>query len=179
MTLSNISRYLKKIEEELGNKELQVGWFKDAKYPNEDKTPVAYVAAIQELGVPSRSIPARPFMRPTFKTKKDRWIQLFAQGLAQQKTGQQIFDSLGLSMVGDIREAITDVTTPPLSKVTLALRKIRKDGGKVTGKTVGQVAGKLARGENVPLSSNTKPLNETGYMLATLTYRIETNTINT
>jgi hypothetical protein len=47
-------------------------------------------------------------------------------------------------MQGDIRQTITEITTPPLSEFTLEQR--------------------LERG-----NSSEKPLNDTGYMLATLT----------
>lgn len=42
---------LKAVYDELAKKQLKVGFFAHSKYP--DGTPVAYVAAIQELGYPA------------------------------------------------------------------------------------------------------------------------------
>ena len=46
----------------------KVGWFESAEYP--EGTPVAYVAAIQELG--HGKIPPRPFMAPAMKKNKEK-----------------------------------------------------------------------------------------------------------
>lgn len=168
-------------ELELKLKELQgytakIGWFDTAKYP--DGTPVAYVAAIQELGCEQRSIPPRPFMRPAQIKNAHRWFAV-AEDQAQKiiegsQNGRGAMEVIAQMTEDDVSDAIIDVNSPALSKITLAARRIREKGGKVTGATIGDIARRLASDpDNVELSSNTKPLNDTGYMLATLTHMVE------
>lgn len=57
--MSNFAR-LKAVYDELNKKQLKIGFFEHSKYP--DGTPIAYVAAIQELGY--GPIPPRPFFAP-------------------------------------------------------------------------------------------------------------------
>lgn len=140
--LSNLTR----IAEELNKKTAKVGWFPTAVYP-ENGQQAAYIAVIHEFGDPSHNIPPRPFMRPTIATKKTEWAGivtgLFRQGMT---TGElpDVLEVVGLAMEGDIRQAIADVTNPPLKPSTMRARK--------------------RRGNN-----NDKPLNDTGYMIASLT----------
>lgn len=54
----------------LEGKVAKVGWVKKTSY--DTGTPVAYVASINEFGVPGKNIPARPFMRPTIIKKKEK-----------------------------------------------------------------------------------------------------------
>ena len=61
--------HIAKVLEQLQHREIQVGFFETAVYP--DGTPIAYVAAIQEFG--HGAIPPRPFLRPAAADNKDKW----------------------------------------------------------------------------------------------------------
>ncbi|EBI3714160.1 hypothetical protein DPU05_14780 [Salmonella enterica subsp. enterica serovar Teddington] len=136
---------------ELQRKQAKVGWFESAKY--EDGTPVAYVAAINELG-PN----ARPFMRPTIQERTQVWKAVGKQGAKRVINGEagagQMFEMLGLQASGDIAKTISSITTPPLSPRTIAARQAKM----ANGKTIGNLD---------------KPLVETGLMINSLTYIVE------
>lgn len=160
-------------------KELQVGWFEGARY--DDNTPVAGVAAVQEFGAPARGIPPRPFFRPTIADKSKSWSELIADGtkavINGSATYDQVMNGLGLQVVGDIQKTIATENYPALSPITLALRNLRDDGYKVGGALVGAVASAVANGETGPgqlgePSANTTPLNDTGIMIATMSYEV-------
>lgn len=148
----------------------KVGWFPSAKY--EDGTPVAQVAMIQEFGAPAARIPPRPFFRPTIDEKKAEWVDSVAKGARAVAAGRmsayQVLEAVGQKAAGDVRYTISRVDSPPLSPVTLLLRKWRREGKKITGKTVGQAAAAVAAGADVS-GVPSQPLNDTGLMLATLT----------
>lgn len=162
---------------ELAGVETKVGWFESATYP--DGRPVAAVAAGNELGIPSRSIPARPFMRPTASEQKPKWGgtsgMLAKRVLVGKMTAVEAMDALGLVAEGDISKTIASIWAPPLSPITLMARKYREEGKKVTGATIGEIAGKIKAGKG-EFSANTKPLNESGHMIATLTHITEKTT---
>lgn len=152
----------------------KVGWGEDAKY--EDGTPVAYVATIQEFGW--GPIPPRSFMRVAAARCEAKW-RAIAGRAAQAILLGKITGRAGMQMItaeaeSDVLQAIVDVNAPPLSMITLILRKWRRQGKKITGATVGEAA-RLAHSDNPPDVSgvSTKPLNDTGYMIATLTNRVE------
>lgn len=106
----------------------KVGWFKGAKYA--DGTQVAYVATIQEYGVPEKNIPPRPTMRPTIVAKQNEWKniseQLIKQMLNDGGSIKKVFDAVGQRAAADIREAITLLQSPELSKRTIAARLSKK-----------------------------------------------------
>lgn len=158
---------------ELDGRAVKVGWFDSARY--EDGTPVAYIAAIQEMG--SGAIPPRSFFRTTKDEQKDAWMR-DAGNLAGQVTsgGMNAIDAmtqLGARIEGDVQKKIASITTPPLSPLTIAARKYRQMGKKVTGKTLGELSKKIADGTMDVTGVSTKPLNDTGNMIATLTSVVE------
>lgn len=167
---------LKRLISDLPGKAAKVGWFESAKY--EDGTPVAYVAAIQELGCPERSIPPRATMRPTAAEKgSGEWAKVMADGakavVAGNATPQQVYDALGLLAAADVRKAISTLTAPELSPVTLLARKAKKDGEQIGGKKIGELHRKANSGP-VDLSGiSTKPLVDDGILVATLTNQTE------
>ena len=151
---------------------VRVGWFESSKYNDENQTPVAYVAAINELGPH-----ARPFMRTTADQRDKEWSALMFNlsklVVKGQLTVAQAIDGVGLQVGADIQKTISTITSPPLSLITLMVRKYRMEhpGAKVTGKTIGEFAAHAydVGEENVDVSGvSTKPLNDTGYMLATV-----------
>lgn len=134
--------------EQLGRKEIRVGFFDTAKYP--DGTPIAYVAAIQEFG--HGEIPPRPFMRPAEEQNKEKWLRGIAQGVRQAMDGkvtiEYALEQVGMVAAGDVRKAIRAVTAPPLKESTIAARQRRKRGKKAV---------------------SAKPLVDTGQMLQAVT----------
>ena len=154
----------------------KVGWFESAQY--EDGTPVAVIAQIQEFGAPGKSIPPRPFMRPTAIEQQNPWSQLAAQVSKRVVTGKmtsvEAMELLTLKAETDVSKTIAAITQPPLSPITLLARKYRKEGKTVTGKTIGELA-HIVKEHDGNITSliagiSTKPLNDTGRMIATLTH---------
>ena len=170
---------LKKIQEALEGavaETLQVGWFSSANYS--DSLPVPQVAFWQEFG--TKSAPPRPFFRPAIAENKDKWSMLVDSGAGAVLEGRasmsDVFNGLGLTVQADVKNAING-THEALSPVTLALRKLKNDGHIVNGTLVGAVAAAIARGETGPGQlgepfGNNTPLNDTGMMLATITYNV-------
>ena len=155
----------------------KVGWFDTAKYP--DGTPVAQVAYWQENGVASRSIPPRPVWGPSVKKYAQRWKDIATMGanriLNGQMTGKDAMTMLGEAAQGDIIIAYSEITSPPLSRLTLAIRKYKQmnPGAKIGGRIFGMLARMLADGKIDISGVSDKPLNDTGYMIATLTNKTE------
>ena len=160
---------------------LEVGWFEGTSYA--DGTPVAGVAAVQEFGSPKMNIPPNSFFRTTIAEQQDEWAKkfrfLYKKYFKGEKTSEQTLNLVGSVAVGDVQTTISTINTP-LSPITIALRRLRDDGKQITGKTVGEVAKAIAAGETGPGElgdqsyPNKKRLNDTGYMLATLTYNVKT-----
>lgn len=144
---------LKAVYGELAKKQLKVGFFGHSKYP--DGTPVAYVAAIQELGYPAGGIPPRPFIRPAMTEHKPEYSNLIVRAVkAAVKGNITITDGLtqvGAKAAGDVKMMIKSVTTPPLKDATVAARARRHSKGKATG----------------------KPLVDSGLMLQSVTFAVE------
>ena len=151
----NLRQNLKALEGMVG----RVGWFENSKYPDKEKTPVAFVAAQNEFGNPSKHIPARPFMRPTISEKKNEWSNIAFEGSKAVIEGRrnigQVMDAIGLKASADIRKKISTIWEPPLSPYTIAARLKRKSNKKVIGNL-------------------TKPLIDTGLMYGTLINTTET-----
>ena len=164
MKLRDLKKRMKSLEEYSA----QAGWFESARY--DDGVPVAQVAIYNEYG--TSRIPPRPFMRPTAESQKGEWSRTTGKVVSQVLRGKMSAEQ-GMTLVaqkaaGDIRQTITQVFEPELSPVTVLLRQWRKEGKYITGKTVGDAARAVAegqRGEGV----TTKPLIDTGHMLATCT----------
>lgn len=169
---------LKTILAGLKNAETKVGVIDAVKY--EDGTPVAYVAAVQEFGVPRRSIPPRPVFRPTIAEKSDVWrakMDQLARKLEQGTSTTEAMELIGMLAAGDIRKKYSSITSPPLSLVTLRLRKLKREGVKVTGKLVGAVhramntvGPKREGSDSSDISGvSTKPLVFDGILLGSIT----------
>jgi hypothetical protein len=156
---------------------VRVGFLEDATYP--DGTPVAMVAAIQNFGAPARGIPPRDFFSRMVRERSPRWGARFARILAA--TDYDVDRSLGLmgaGIAGQLRESIVETNSPPLSAITLMLRKMRRDDPdlEVTGATVGEAARRVAAGEDYSGVSN-KALVDSGHLLASVDYEVETGNV--
>lgn len=146
----------------------RVGWFESARY--DDGKPVAQVAMWQEYG--TSRIPPRPFLNPTAEEKREEWAETISKGaqavIKGNFTAEQVMTVTAQQAAADIRVAISEVREPELSPVTLLLRKWRKEGREINGTAFYEAVQAVkngARAEGV----STQPLNDTGYMIATLT----------
>jgi hypothetical protein len=152
---------------------VDVGFLEGATYP--DGTSVAMVAAIQEFGAPNAKIPPRPYFRTMIAKKSPEWPK--AVGELLKATGYDAAKTLGQVGAGiadQLQESIVETLDPPLSPVTLMLRKMRADNPDlvVTGKTVGEAARRVAAGESSGGVSS-KPLVDTGTMLRAVDYAVK------
>lgn len=152
---------------------VNVGFLENATYP--DGTPVAMVAAIQEFGAPRASIPPRPFFRNMIAGHAEEWGDTLASALkAFDYDVAKALDFMGQDIQGELRQSIIDTNAPPLSEITLMLRKMRADDPNliVTGATVGEAARRVAAGETAS-GVSTKPLVDTGVLLRSVDYEIK------
>lgn len=161
----------------LSKSESRVGWFPSAKY--EDGTPVAGVMMVQEFGSGKQGIPPRPTARPTIAQGEATWPKLAAGAsravLAGSLPPNGAVRVLAMEAEADWRRAIIKLTSPALSILTLLARKHRKSTGrKVSGaKQLGAID-KAGRESGPPDVSgvSTKPLNDSGLALSTLTHEV-------
>lgn len=153
---------------------LRVGFLEGATYP--DGTPVAMVAAIDNFGAPARGIPPRPFFDNFIRRYRNAWgDQLAALLKANDWDAPRALEQMGQGMAGQLRQQIVETNAPPLSPITLMLRKMKYDNPDlvVTGATVGEAARRVAAGESTSGVSE-KPLVETGVMLAAVDSEVVT-----
>jgi hypothetical protein len=153
--------------------EVDVGFLENATYPSGEN--VANIAAIQEFGAPKAGIPPRPFFRTMIEAKSPEWPEavgnlLVANGYDAAKTLGQT----GAAIQGQLQQSIIDTYAPPLSQVTLMLRKMRAEDPDlvVSGKTVGEAARRVASGESTE-GVSTKPLVDSGTLLNSIDYEVK------
>jgi hypothetical protein len=170
---------LKAFIKDMDDYSVRIGWFSSAKYPN--GTPTAYVAAIHEFGAPSRGIPARSFIRPTITARTGDWSQQMRfyakQIVAGQMDTRTALEGLAIVARGDVDKTLATIKDPPLSKLTIYIRKFVKEGGKITGyKDIMTLREKMQQEEKkgtLDLAGvSTDPLDFTGYMRSTLSYTV-------
>jgi hypothetical protein len=138
--------------EDLDNKSVRVGFFESAKYA--DGTSVAYVAAIQEFGYSQKNIPPRSFMRTSASEKDGEWSDVMKNALRSGASVGSALDLVGQKAVGDIKEKIISIESPPLAQSTIKAR-----------------INKMANGKKV--GNLTKPLVESGIMLKSVTHQVD------
>ncbi len=105
--------------------ETKVGWFENAKEENGQNT--AYVAAVQEFGIPSKNIPPRLGFRETASKREKSWRSFIEQAANQvlkgSMTGEEAMEGLGLLARGDLFRRINSNPNPRLKASTLAARR--------------------------------------------------------
>jgi hypothetical protein len=152
---------------------LRVGFLEDATYPN--GTPVAMVAAIDEFGAPNAGIPPRPYFRHMIADKSPEWGPAIGNILpGEDYDATKTLDIVGEGIAGQLRQSIIDTNSPPLSPVTLMLRKMRSENQSlvVTGATVGEAARRVASGESTA-GVSAKPLVDSGHMLNSVDHDVK------
>lgn len=169
---SKINAALSRLPKQFKGQQAKIGWPSGKEYP--DGTSVAYVAAIQNFGVPEKGIPPRPMLKPTVAENQDRWAEVMKHLTRQVANGEldavDALDGMGRVAAMDLQATIAQINEPALSPVTVLLRKWRKQGRTITGKTVGEAAAAIAAGTD-PGTDN-KPLNDTGYLIASVTHGV-------
>ena len=136
----------------------KVGWFKDSRYPEDQGGDfVAAIAAQNEYGNPSKNIPPRPFMRPTIIEKQSAWLaitaKLAAQVLEGKRSARDAMEVIAIQAENDVARKIKSIQSPPLAARTIQARLARYKNQKKVGLL-------------------TKPLIDTGLMIATLTHEV-------
>ena len=143
---------------------LKVGFLAGGAYP--DGTSVAMVAALQNFG--TGSIPPRPFFSNMVREKSPNWgVQLADLLKRNDYDAAKALALMGEGVKAQLRQSIVDTFDPPLSEITLMLRKMKAEGEIITGASLGEAARRLAAGES-PSGVSTKPLVDTGNLLASV-----------
>lgn len=113
---------------ELDGVQGKVGYFETSRY--QDGTPVAYVAAIQEMGHGPSGIPARPTMGPAIDANLEKYTKQFGKGAAAVLRGETsalaVMETMTLVAAGDVGQAISDLTSPPLKPETIRRKGFAK-----------------------------------------------------
>lgn len=139
INIKEVEKELKKILKKENLKSLEVGFLESAKYPNGQS--VAEVAYWNNYGL---GVPTRPFFTNAVENNAEKWNNAIKSILQKQEkiNFTAVLDTLGNLIVADIQKSITNIRTPPNSKITIQNKK----------------------------SSN--PLINTGLMRSSVTYRI-------
>lgn len=123
-----------------GSPYVRVGFLENATYP--DGQHVASVAAYNEFG--TQRAPPRPFFRTMIAAKAPTWGKDTAVLIAQDNfDAKKALGQMGERIAGQLRKSIVELTSPPLSPIT-----IRRKGF-------------------------SKPLVDTGHMLNSVDYEVK------
>jgi hypothetical protein len=138
---------------------------------------VAAVAAIQEFGAPRAPvgpIPPRPYFRTMIKKQSPHWGPDLGHLLKTHNFDSELALMLmGENIRGQLQQSIVDTNTPPLSKVTLMLRKMkRKTNFRASLRKVREAIARVQAGESVS-GVSTKPLVESAHMLNSVDFRVD------
>ena len=175
----NVERTMQRIRQrtealrKLQGKKISCGFFEESQYENDIK--VAKVAFYNEFG--TTTAPPRPFFRPCVKNNKRKWVASLRRGVVAVENNrinaENMLNQIGLMMQGDLMESIVNVNEPPLSPITLMLRKWKNEGilENVRKRNVWEALRAVQRGEDYS-SAPTKPLQDTGKMLMSVQYKI-------
>lgn len=136
---------LNRLEREMNQKSLYVGFVDKATYP--DGTSVATVAVENEYGVPERNQPARPFFRNAISMHEADWKDLITRGFKVGQSWGNIIEVLGATIVADVKGSIIQLVDPPIAQFTIDQR--------------------VKRG-----NTSIKPLEDTKTMLNDVTYEV-------
>ena len=168
-----IERKLNAAVRKIGNgKLLKVGFLEGAKYP--DGTSVAQVAFWQEFG--SSRAPARAFFRPMIAKESGGWGQMLARVLPKVDYDiEKAMHRMGGFIASQLTESIVITPQPPLSAITLMLRKMKDDDSTlvVTGATIAEAVRRVRAGMPGATGTRAKPLIDTGVMQRATGYEIE------
>ena len=116
---NRIKAALEKAQSATGVEAVQVGIFKQSKYP--DGTFVATVALVNEFGSNSGKIPERPFMRQAIRSVRDEVSDLIAGAIDTQAgvVDEVLAARIGAVVQSEIRKKIVDLQSPANAPTTL------------------------------------------------------------
>ena len=120
-----IEIFLNKVASQLDSKQVKIGFIDGSTYP--DGTSVASVAAENEWGVPEKNQPPRPFYRNAISEHEKEWSDAVARGIEAGYPVEQVLELVGAKIQGDVQESIATLVDPPLSGMTLHIRRTRED----------------------------------------------------
>lgn len=138
--------FLNRIEREIGNKQMKVGFISGATYP--DGTPVSQVAFDNEYGVPTKRQPPRPFFRNAIADQADNWRAAIGRGILAGLPVNQVLEQVGALAASDVYTSITLLVDPPISARTARERRERGN-------------------------MSTKPLEDTKVMINSISYEVK------
>ncbi|MEX9215661.1 hypothetical protein AB7X03_17390 [Providencia rettgeri] len=118
-----IIEFLENIANGLSSYSVSAGFVNGATYP--DGTSVAEVAAKNEYGDPLNNQLPRPFFSNAISEKSDDWKRLLLDGLRSGHPLPDTLEIVGDTVAADVRQSINDLWDPPLSQLTLSLRRVR------------------------------------------------------
>ncbi len=104
---------------------VNIGFLEGATYP--DGKGVPFIAAMNEFGVPSHGQPPRPYFRIMIAAKSPKWGDAVAKSLkSHDYDTQEALAVVGEGIVGQLRQSITDLISPPLAESTIARKGFDK-----------------------------------------------------
>ena len=94
---------------------VEVGFFSEAKYDDKKGTPVAAVAAWNEFGTETETIPERPFFRRALAEVEDGVTKIVKAGIDTEKmvVDDRLAGRVGAYVAGQVQESITALKKPP------------------------------------------------------------------
>ncbi|ELM3737090.1 hypothetical protein RYR42_002582 [Edwardsiella piscicida] len=122
--MDKVMDVLDEVEKQFSNIQLKVGFLEGATYNG--VIPVPMVAATNEFGNPAHNQPPRPFFRNAIAENEEKWKEKTSQLIERGDDIGEIFSILGEIIVGDIRQSIITLDSPPLSPVTIAKKGFDK-----------------------------------------------------
>jgi hypothetical protein len=167
-----LAKISKSLTPAAGKPQVSVGFLGKATYP--DGTSVAMVAAIQEFGAPRAGIPPRPYFRNMIAQNGKAWPDQVSTLLkAHDYDSHKVLGLMGELISGELRQSINDLTEPPLSPVTLMLRKMQSEDQNlvVTRRTVGIAAARVVAGESTA-GVSAKPLIDSSHLINSIDYEV-------
>ncbi len=103
--------------------QVKAGFINGATYP--DGTPVAMVAAVNDLGDPARNQLPRPFFRNAIAEHESEWADTIARGMEKGVDTETLLSVVGEQIVGDVVQSIATLIEPPIKSSTIANRRRR------------------------------------------------------
>lgn len=161
-----MARYLRDTATKLKSAStLRVGFLEGA--TESTGVPTAMAAFWNEFG--TKTAPPRPFFRNMIAKHGDEWPGQISALLANNgMDAKRSLEAMAEIIKGELRQSIIDTNAPPLSPITLMLRKmVGNNPGEITGAMVGEAARRVAAGES-SAGVSAKPLVWTGEMLASV-----------
>jgi hypothetical protein len=155
ITLDRLHEFLENVKR-MSEKCVMVGIPHDKNTRTDTGETNAQIALIQEFGSPVKNIPPRPFLVPGVKSAQKEVVEILKDGATSALHGVSIDTALnkaGLIGQNHVKSQIVNGTFKPLSQTTLAERRSRRKSGQ----------------------AGTKPLIDTGQLLASITYVVRNN----